>query len=87
MGWLMDIGGSFIKFFAAIVIPITLWFFMLRVDATANAQRIAEVEQRVAAIDSKMNSGNDRLAEELKAIQRSLGRIEGALKVRSGNND
>ena len=84
MNWLASLVGPLLRgtawFFIAVVIPATTWFVVLRFDSNANAQDIAEVRADVVALAHRVDSKEERLIEELKNIQRSLGRIEGQLR-------
>jgi hypothetical protein len=84
MNWLASLAAPLMRglvwFFVAVVIPVTTWFLVLRFDADANAQDIADVQREVAAIKVRLDAKEEMLAEKLEAIQRSLGRIEGRLR-------
>jgi hypothetical protein len=83
MEWMTRLLGPLAKlvvwFFVAVVIPVTTWILVLRFDANANAQDIADVQADIAILKRKIDTKDLMLADKLEQIQRSLGRIEGRL--------
>ena len=60
-------------FITAVVIPVTIWFTVLRYD-------IQSMKVTTANLQTRMDNNDSMLAQRLEEMNRSLGRIEGELK-------
>jgi hypothetical protein len=60
-------------FITAVVIPVTIWFTVLRYD-------MQHIKTTTANLQTRMDQTDSLLAQRLEEMNRSLGRIEGELK-------
>ena len=60
-------------FITAVVIPVTIWFTVLRYD-------MQHIKTTTVALEARIESNESILAKSLEEMNRSLGRIEGELK-------
>jgi hypothetical protein len=60
-------------FITAVVIPVTIWFTVLRHD-------IQSMKTTTSNLQTRMDNNDSMLAQRLEEMNRSLGRIEGELK-------
>ncbi len=68
------------KFIGVIVVPVTLWFLVLRQDVIAAQNTIIEIQQVQKTRDERYRELREKSAEQYAIIIRELGEIRGELK-------
>jgi len=66
-------------FVVTLVIPMTVWFMLLRSDVVSLKKVEAQTEMRVGIIEDNLVKKDELLNLKIEEIIRSLGRIEGQM--------
>lgn len=67
-------------FFAAIAIPLTLWFFAIASRIEALEVQAKQTQQQSNEFDVRMSTFNYRMSDKLESIADDIGQIKGELK-------
>ena len=67
-------------FFAAIVIPVTVWFLALRSDVSALESKVAYNIEAIRSLKVINKDFNQTVIYKLDEMNRSIGRLEGEIK-------
>lgn len=68
------------KFVGAVVVPVTIWFLVLRQDVSATAAALEQVRVRQNTFEAERDRDKEKLNEQYSTIVRELGEIRGELK-------
>lgn len=84
MTWILELvsksGQLIFWFISAVIIPVTVWFTLVRSDLTnVKAQQI-EDRMYIASVDEKVDDFKETNEDNMKKIIQDLGIIKGELK-------
>lgn len=71
-----------VKFFLAVVLPLTIWFLGIKHSIELNSIAIADVEKRSMEIEAKQDMLNTRVLMKLEKIGEDVAEIKGEMKRR-----
>jgi len=73
-------GQAFLWFIGSVVIPVTVWFTLVRSDISHGKEQIIENKERIDLVDKKVDDLNDKVTDKMDRIIQDLGVIKGELK-------